>query len=126
MLRIIACGIRAKGGADVRVELVKDVVHSGKEGGFFCELIVGSQIPYPVISVVAHFILAFVTIAVHDAATVEGSIELVSGITNIDIKCAFGKGSVTVDVLSRHSLHMEIGVTNAGIPMLVEIFIQVE
>ena len=32
LLRIIACGIRAKGGADVCVELVKDVVHSGKGG----------------------------------------------------------------------------------------------
>ena len=95
--------IRTAGSADIGVELVKDVVHSGKEGGFFSELVVGSQIPYPVIGIVAHFIVGFVAIAVHDAATVEGSIELVSGITNIDIKCAFRKCSVTVDEFSRLS-----------------------
>ena len=125
---VIVCwiSIRAVGSADIGVELVKDVVHSGKEGGFFGELVVGSQIPYPVVGIVAHFGVGFVAVAVHDAATVEGSIELVSGITNSDIKCAFRKFSVTVDVFSRLSLHMEIGVTNAGIPMMAEIFVQIE
>lgn len=118
--------VRILRASDVCVELVEDVIYSGKEGGFFSELVVGSQIPYPVIGIVSHSWLAGFAVTVHDAATVEGSIELVSGITNIDIKCAFRKFSVTVDVFSRLSLHMEIGVTNAGIPMMAEIFIQIE
>ena len=118
--------VRILRASDVCVELVEDVIYSGKEGGFFSAPVVGSQIPYPVIGIVSHSWLAGFAVTVHDAATVEGSIELVSGITNIDIKCALRKFSVTVDVFSRLSLHMEIGVTNAGIPMMAEIFIQIE
>ena len=115
--------VRILRASDVGIELVENVIYFGKEGGFFSELVVGSQIPYPVIGIVSHSWLAGFSVTVHDAATVEGSIELVSGITNIDIKCAFRKFSVTVDVFSRLSLHMEIGVTNAGIPMMAEIFV---
>ena len=122
----VPSAIRIFAGTDISVELVEDIVYFGEESGFFGELVVGSQIPYPVVGIVSHSWLFGAAVTIHDAATVEGSIELVSGITNIDIKCAFRKFSVTVDVLSRLSLHMEIGVTNAGIPMLAEIFVQIE
>ena len=118
--------VRILRASDVGVELIEDVIYLSEESCFFGELVVGSQIPYPVVGVVSHGWTFSTTVTIHDAATVEGSIELVSGITNIDIKCAFRKFSVTVDVLSRLSLHMEIGITNAGIPMLAEIFVQIE
>ena len=127
LLRIIACGIRAKGGADVRVELVKDVVHSGKEGGFFGELVVGNQIPYPVISVVAHFIVVFVAIAVHDAATGQIGVELVCLIAYVDIECAFRDHAIVVDVIGFCGCWtMDKCVSDTGVPVLAEFFIEIE
>lgn len=51
--------IRTAGSADISVELVEDVIQTTEYGDVRANLIVGSQVPNPVIGIVAHFIVGF-------------------------------------------------------------------
>ena len=111
-------------GTDISVELVKDVVQTTEYGDFRANLIVGSQVPNPVIGIVSHSGLVGAAVTVHDTSAIEGGCEFVGLIIDTDIQCAFWKFSILIDVGGVFcTVDVEIRITEAGAPVFIELLV---
>ena len=112
-------------GADISVELVEDVIQATEYGDVRANLIVGSQVPNPVIGIVSHSWLAGAAVTVHDTSAIEGGCEFVGLIIDTDIQCAFWKLSIQIDVEGIFgTVDVEIRITEAGAPVFIELLVQ--